>query len=67
MDNKQVTDGAGLPGVSSLPAPSPICFFALEGVVRSPAACVNFDFRSLRAEQPFEHCEFCQFWNGEPF
>lgn len=63
-----IKDGPGLPGVSTLPAPSPVCFFeVIEGVERSHSACANFIFSTLRAVQPFEHCEYCQCWNGEPF
>lgn len=70
MDQEtKFSDGAGLPGVSSLPVPSPVCFFlAIEGVQRSPASCVNYqEGRETELCQPFEHCEFCQFWAGIPF
>lgn len=63
-----IKDGAGLPSASALPLPSPVCFFPrISDVDLSPALCANFDYKTLRAVQPFEHCEYCQCWNGESF
>lgn len=63
-----IKDGAGLPSASALPAPSPVCFFSrIPDVDLSLAVCANFYYKTLTAQQPFEHCEFCQCWNGERF
>ena len=68
MDQKKLLDGAGLPSAAALPAPSPVCFFPrIEGVDFSVSSCSNFDSASGLAVQPFEHCEFCQCWDGGAF
>lgn len=67
LDQLPVQELPGL-GFSLLPAPAPVCFFSrIEAVPLTVSVCANFSFESLRADQPFEHCQYCQCWNGEPF
>lgn len=69
QSDAQVTDGAGLPSAFyALPAPSPLCFFPrIQGVDFSVQSCHGYDKATNTVDQPFEHCEYCQCWNGEWF